>query len=303
MPGEKPGPTTGPLTVRTINFETTADEYPHRMAKIAKEIADDRQTTDNEPVPELIGLEEARENMTNCQGGGLWTSTVNGSKCFAALQKDLGQGTFGSFYDGVSYPAWFDPDLGGGAVWSKGFSVLQRNRWNIGPGIEGTTNYDRYLLEVELLHERSAGHLRFYVTHLYPGHTAERRRIRKDQALELINKVLSRASQHDLPPILVGDFNFDSFDEDAAILIGNHFWRAPLLVKAACGPQPDSSYDIVYIGKKASFPYSRGTYRLGRLRKVDLSPTLSDHNSLGQVMWVEAKQEREPWADPSIACP
>lgn len=293
----------GPITVRTINFETTRDQYPERMQKIAKKVANDRQVIGGERVPELIGMEELREKMTKCQGGGLWETTVTGARCFAALQKDLGQGTFGWFFDGVSYPGWFDPDEGGGAAWSDGFEVLQKNRWNIGPGIEGTTNYDRYLIEVELLHQKSKRRLRFYVTHFYPGHTAERREYRKVQASELIEKVLARATDGDLPPLLVGDFNFDSFEEDGSILLNGHFTRAPVLVAAACGSQPDSAYDIVYVAKKSSFPRSKGTYRLGRLRKLTLNPDLSDHNSLGQVMWVEPKQEREPWADPAVACP
>lgn len=207
--------------------------------------------------------------MTNCQASALRDRKPNAAKCFAGLLADRYKRPVHSASRSIVFGN--DWKLILGATMRIGPGRVAREAWG--------TNYDRDLDEALLVHRTSGMKVRLYNTHFWPGGN-EKKWVRKAQANDLVKLVRQRAQYGELPPILVGDFNYTSSEESERI-IGRIFSVAAR-----------DSIDVVYVGRPTTFTKAHGKITVkDPSRTIPLtkyryrSTTLSDvHNSPGVVL-------------------
>jgi hypothetical protein len=139
--------------------------------------------------------------------------------------------------------------------------------------------------------------VRFYTTHLWPGPLRDE--IRQNQVADLIQIIHARVQDGELPPIVVGDFNagrvYADSDEDTPLstrMLEEHFWRPIDEIHEACGAPGWTGVDIVYIGRRSSFPGTVGGYSTAYRHSFDATQMtcdgemLSDHPAEGVALFI-----------------
>lgn len=261
--------------VKRLDKDCPGDEYRWRLRGIA-----DKLKTNYPAAVDLVGLQEVA-GETSCL---LTTKKVHGPACFA---KELGQaysdaGTAGLYSTGNQV----------GIVVGGEWEVLGWGYWEVGWWFD-----KRYLIETRLRHKTKGYLLRFYSTHVSNTSAGKRER----QIRDVVAKVRDRASSGELPPIVVGDFNasrdFSTGEAETSVrLMEAHFWR-PIDSTKPTGKLP---IDMVYVGKKSSFPnsvknfepvqpplYVRLTQKPGTVPGYPNFPyQLTDHDAHGYVLKV-----------------
>ncbi len=283
----------GDLIIRTINVHHGAVDYPLRLHGIAQELYRDYPGQIG-----LIGIQElARGRMTDCLRGKFYD---NGAKCLAAeLTLLYGQ----KAETGIPEKDWWkNIQEGLGVVVDDNWRIIDTKSWSLGS--------NRTLLEVFLEHKTKGYKLRFYDTHfssnvdvkwyqkLWYGYSSPRdegEKRRSEQASRLIRIVMERAKPGELPPVVVGDFNagrnFVNGSAEASVKkMEEHFWRPLDNFSNSCTGY--TVRDLIYIGKKESFPDSRGRFQLVKWHRVLMHrkpvlvngkrlDELTDHNAEG----------------------
>ena len=281
------------LIIRTINVHHGAADYLLRLRGIAQELHRD--------YPDQIGLigiqELARGRMTDCLRGELYD---NGAKCLAAELTFL----YGQKAEArISKKDWWkNIQEGLGVIVDDNWKIIDTKSWSIGN--------NRALLEVFLEHKTKGCKLRFYNTHfssnvdvkwyqkLWYGHKSSRdegEKRRSAQASKVIRIVTERAKPGELPPVVVGDFNagrnFVTGRAEASVQkMEEHFWQPLDNFSNSCTGY--TVRDLIYIGKKESFPDSRGRFQLVKWHRVQMHrkplvvngrrlDELTDHNAEG----------------------
>jgi hypothetical protein len=291
------------FAVRTINFWQTAPHYPMRIHGLASVVhADDPQS------PGLIGIQEVKAELGRCYAvePGLWAraSDRSGQRCFAAELSTL----FGESVDGHFRNKPID-DYGVGAVAGDEWWILARESWRIGTWGFGNNNmlkfgdYRHPLVELALEHKETGRRLRFYSAYFVPGRNNEH--LRLPQAQALVEIVRSRATPGELPPIVVGDFNAErTYSGDGGAppnvqLLEEHFWRPIDVHQRRTGGLSASGIDLVYIGRKASFPESQGYFDVLDGNYWISAEGNSDHNIVGALLQTaDSVQTEEPvWTE------
>ena len=228
----------------------------------------DNKTAGHRYSPGLIGLQEVKGSMKNCHALALRNKKPNGAKCFAGLLTDQFERPVHSTNRAI--------------VFGNEWKLLSRKTMRIGPGRVGRefwgTNYDRDLYEALLQHKASGLKVRFYDTHFWPG-KEKKKWVRKVQAKDLVKLVKKRAQYGELPPILVGDFNYTA-NEDSERIINQYF-------KVAAR----ESIDVVYVGRPSIFTKAHGKITVKNpSRNLILkdhtynTKEFSDHNSPGALL-------------------
>jgi hypothetical protein len=276
----------GDLIIRTINVHHGAADYPLRLRGIAQALYGDYPGQIG-----LIGMQElARGRMTDCTRGKLCD---NGAKCLASELTFL----YGQKAE-ARIPEkdwWKDIQEGLGIIVDDNWRIIDTKSWSIGNG--------RSLLEVFLEHKTKGYRLRFYDTHFssnvdlkwyqklwygYKSSLDEGEKRRSAQAHKLVRIVTERAKPGELPPVVVGDFNagrdYVTGRTEASVgKMEKHFWRPLDNFSNYC-----TGYrvrDLIYIGKKESFPYSRGRFQLVKWHRVQMhkKPVLVDGHRLDEL--------------------
>lgn len=269
------------LIVRTVNFHGIGIHYPKRVKGISEKFYNDWPSNIG-----LIGMQEVRDTMRRCPGFNI-SDTIAGVKCFAKI---IGKKFDSSYTWAKSGPL--------GIVTSSNWIKLSSKSWVLGKdsmrhfGNRAT----RYLLEVKLRHKTHDWILRFYTTHLSHGDQESQR----NEQIDNLNAIISnRILAGELPPIVVGDFNFRPHTESSSNSRMNDNFSLANLQAVGCdeGKPTKTKIDHVWIGKKESFPNTVGHYMpirfittTGKDNGIDLKSNytvgdytgeLSDHNSPG----------------------
>jgi len=257
------------LVVRTVNTIARWPDYPNRLSGI-----DELFETDWQYQIGAIGMQEVKEEMNSCPAG---ASNVHGTKCFAAiLAQDFGHPTTWTAKGAVGVVA--------GSEWQ----VIAYSGWELGKdswqhfGNRST----RYLNEALLRHRGNGWVLRFYNTHLSHGDQLEQRQDQIDKLLGIITTRQRAAGE--LPPVLVGDFNFRPSSEAASFNKLNASFRLINTEALGCtaGKPTRVGIDQIWVGRRPAFPTSTGTLTLLRWHTsssgngIELDG-LSDHDSPG----------------------
>ena len=227
------------LMVRTVNTHRNKPHYPIRLRGIAHKFKDD--------FPHQVGLiamQETASSMSGCLSG---RSKNNGPKCLA--------GELSRLFPGTS-TGRFSQRNQVGFVAGPDWRVIAKSHWELGRWLSR-----RYLIEAYLEHRPTGHRIRFYSTH--HSNTAADKRFR--QAKDTAQIIRQRAQAGELPPIVVGDFNagrsFDGGTPEASVRrMEQHFWRPVNALAFGPGRANGTGIDIVYIGKKSSFPNSVGNF-------------------------------------------
>jgi hypothetical protein len=148
------------------------------------------------------------------------------------------------------------------------------------PDTDINWTWARKLQMVLLRHRRTKLRLRFYCTHFSPGSDGEDKKKRSSQAARLVEKVQEWTSEADqLPPIVVGDFNarrvYGQPAEDSIEVLEKHF-RRPLDDVAAQNNLTQTLIDIVWIGRKQSFPHITHDFQTLELRRIPMKDLAVD---------------------------
>ena len=272
------------LLVRTMNTHRSAPHYPIRLRGIAQKFHQDWSGQVG-----LIGLQEVKGKMTGCKTG---RARTNGARCMAAeLSSLFGVEAHGRYSTGNEV----------GLVIGGSWRIISKEHWELGRWLDR-----RYLIETLIEHKSAGYRLRFYSTHL--SNTSKDKRSR--QAKDVVAKVRERAKTGELPPIVVGDFNagrnfVTGEAEDSVRKMEAHFWRPIDTLNLGPNPITGTGIDIIYIGKKSSFPNSRGLFRPVQRRHIpmagipasvvghpEFTDELTDHHSEGFTFKIEGAL---PW--------
>jgi hypothetical protein len=215
-------------------------DYPRRLALAAEKL--------DEAWPhqlDLIGLQEAGDKVVGCATGGSGKHSV--TACFAAL---LGR-RFGASLRFVEHHelgiVWDDDrwaTVPGGGAWRIGRRRLLFARRGVDFGAV------RYLLGVKLRHRETGRVLAFFTTHL--ANDERRRSEREGQIDRLLAIVERQVGPGELPPILVGDFNFRADERASYERLNRRCWLANEAVSGEV--RPPVGVDHVWVGRPERFP-------------------------------------------------
>lgn len=279
------------LVVRTVNLFGTKrsegdnpDSYhsmPRATIGIAEKFHDDWPHEIG-----VIGTQETKRVMNSCPClGGI----VHGAECLAEQLSEE--------YNGELYRYAYYQRLS--VIVGKNWRIVSFDGWKIGEDdILAWSKSSRYLLEAKLESRGSPKRvLRFYTTHL--SHRADNSRNRGKQIDNIIFLIRDRQRPNELPPIIVGDFNFRIGHESSNYLkLAKHFYFMNLEA-AHCSDSSSWDYGIdhIWVGKRSTFSNSKGTYIPLRYHKTPgyntgirlrsnysvqgRSKKLSDHDSPG----------------------
>ena len=291
--------------VRTINLHHSAADYPLRIRGIAQEFYRN--------YPHHIGLisiqELKKRKMTDCLSG---ESFDNGATCLAAELALL----YGQKADvRISDRHWLQLNAGGlGVIADDNWKIIGTKTWSIGD--------DRFLMEVFLEHKTEGYRLRFYNTHLSMygsvkwyekilyGYTSGKDKGQKKRSMQvskIIEIVRDRAKPGELSPIVAGDFNagqnFVTGETEASVrMMEAHFQRQIDGFREYCSDYTVT--DNIYIGKKETFPESKGYFQLLKWHRIymDKKPVLvdgkrinelTDHNAEGFSFTISIKPDKD----------
>ncbi len=203
----------------------------------------------------IIGIQQTMTDM-DCPTG----SGMNGTSCFARLltrqfTKVRSHASAAAAIGRIHSLKWWPIELG---IIAGGWRIRSTTSWIIGRdklpaewltslfgGKRGTI---RYLQEAELAQDRSERVLRFYTTHLSHNFADKNRddyRHAQVQAIRAI--VLGRVGAGELPPIVVGDFNFGADNPENTMSLDFELGHT-------------SGIDQIWLGRKKSFPQTTGGY-------------------------------------------
>jgi len=293
------------LLVRTINLHHSAADYPLRIRGIAQEFYHN--------YPHQIGLisiqELKKRKMSDCLCG---ESFDNGAKCLAAeLALRYGQ----KAHARISERYRLQENAGGlGVIADDNWKIMGTKTWSIGD--------DRFLMEVFLEHKTEGYRLRFYNAHLsiygsvkwyekilygYTSGKDKGQKRRSIQVSKIIEIVRDRAKPGELPPIVAGDFNagqnFVTGETEVSVrMMEAHFQRQIDGFREYCSDYTVT--DNIYIGKKETFPESKGYFQLLKWHRIymDKKPVLvggkridelTDHNAEGFSFTIIIKPDKD----------
>ena len=263
---------TNSVNVWTLNTEGDDPHYPIRLRGIAQKL----QAYDANVG--LIGLQQL-EPMSGCKKD---NTAKNGAKCLARELDALFNGKVDGWKEGHN-----------GAIADDNWIYLGKDHFDLDS--ESPDAQDQ-VAEIRLQHNSTGYKLRLYSTRFATGDRSLRRR---EQAKQLTKLIINRHEAGWLPPIVVGDFNtgisnFGTEQEEkehSVRIMEENFWR-PLDHLFACENFSDitgrtgTSIDLIYIGKKSSFPNSTGGFRPLKELFINLqtSQTVEGHpNFYGQL--------------------
>ena len=238
------------MLVRTVNTQSyigdNANKNPIRLKGIAKKIHEDYQGQIG-----LVGMQEAKGDMTGCK---IDRTLNNAAQCLAGELAFLFESNAQGRHTGG------DMDVESGIVVGNNWKIISSKHWGIHSTFFGIGSGHRKLIEVLVKHKTTGVRLRFYSTHLSPNDKSKDER--ENQATEIIKKIKERAKMGELPPIVVGDFNagrnFRTGEAEKSVrMIENDFWRP---IDSFISDSTGTGVNIVYIGRKSSFPNSNGKY-------------------------------------------
>ncbi len=272
------------LVVRSYNtlYAKGADElnfpaYPVRLARAAKAFHDDW----NSQVG-IIGLQEASDVVRGCIPS--HDRVLSVTSCFAKHLANQYQRTLQSCSLNELGVVWDD------AIWQivpgPGWPVLGWGGWKIG---RRPINFwrdlfgwggDAYLQGVRLRHRERGWILSFFNTHLAPSRRGyppqhEKNRDRVEARSKQIDKLLSiidpLIDEGELPPVLVGDFNFTP---DERVNYDRLNRRFALANEEGLGCLPNGypaaiDIDHIWVGRREHFSQTTGTLRALRYHVSD----------------------------------
>jgi endonuclease/exonuclease/phosphatase family metal-dependent hydrolase len=281
------------LTVRTVNMASSQlDDYNMRQWGIAQQFKIDWASGQD-----IIGIQEAKENMSDCVAG---VTQTTGASCFGSA---MAQNGLGPSYSVVRTEASGSSQLG--IIIGKDWKLLASEGWRLGKdslrhlGSRST----RRLIEAVVRHKDHGWTLRFYTTHL--SHGADQKEQRLDQIDRLREIIAERVDPGELPPVVVGDFNFRKEESESYQKMNAHFQLVNELAIGCLtdGKPTEAGIDHIWVGRKTAFPQTTGTFvplryhttaangsgvDLKSQRTVDpvrgqpaYTGALSDHNSPG----------------------
>ena len=246
------------LVVRSINVEGTSNfivgdpglDFRLRLQAFAELFRSDWPFSIG-----VIGVQQTKTDLTNCPFA---PEVDNGTRCFSrAIQREYSSLGAASRTAAAVGSTVKEIELG---VIAGGDWVIEGNvSWAIGKDVLaaewltqwfGKTGGSRYLQEVALRHLEKGWRLRFYSTHL--SHNAGDRNHddeRRSQIENIKRTVKSQALPGELPPIVVGDFNFGA----------NHAKNTMSSDFSLAHEAYESEIDQIWVGNLAAFPQARGT--------------------------------------------
>lgn len=277
--------------VRTVNTLGKKPDYGYRLRGIANKFYEDWPSEIG-----LIGMQEVGSTIevefsshgisnisSNCR---VSPRHFSGAKCLADEMSSLfGINAYGKQTSG-------DTDVEPGIIIEDDWEVLDHDYWGIHSTFGTVGEGHRKLIMLHLRHRARGFELRFYSTHFTPGDDGGIPYIRKSssderayQAQKVIDIVKEQARSGELPPIVVGDFNAernlpDGAAEESVEIMERDFWRPIDIYKPA-----STGIDIIYIGRKESFPASMGNFLPIERRRVEFAhvPTTVDSRSFEQL--------------------
>jgi hypothetical protein len=220
--------------------------------------------SDSPQAQGLIGMQEVGASVSGCPNSPL---VVDGAACLAASMETRYDKRAASTYSDnlglVVGPEW---ELLG----QQSFSLSTHD-----DSVDPFRTFVRYLLETLLRSKTTGSTIRVYVTHLQVDEKhdlwgfGDAEPIRNDEIKQLSQIIRGRAMLGELPPIIVGDFNFSQTGEQSSFNLMSKYFK----LVGENGP------DHIWFGGRGSFPISKGL--VGELTRhvVYLTPTLTDHNS------------------------
>lgn len=232
------------LIIRTANLKSSWDHFPQRMKGIAETFYIDWPY--NNQIG-LIGVQEAGKKQ--CCGD----TEIQGTKCLTGFIEEAFDKE-ADFFQENNIGIIVDGDW---IIESHKYKKLGQDSWNMaqGPLLERS---ERGVIEVVVSHKSKPWKLRFYNLHL--SHKEEQEDQRLEQIENLINWISGRVQEGELPPIVVGDFNFKySLENNCYKKMCMGGFR---LLWPGNGRSPD--IDQIWWGKKESFPQTKGSYILLR---------------------------------------
>jgi hypothetical protein len=281
------------LIIRTINLHHSAADYALRIRGIAQKFYHDYPHQIG-----LIGIQELKKRkMTDCMAGEYYD---NGASCLAA---ELALLYSQKAHARISERHKLQQNAGGlGVIADEDWKIIGTKTWSIGD--------NRFLMEVFLKHKKEGYRLRFYNTHLsiygrakwyekilygYKSGKNKGQKKRSIQAGKIIEILRDRAKPGELPPIIAGDFNagldFVTGETESSVRkFEEHFQRQIDGFRDHCSDYKVT--DHIYIGRKKTFPTSRGSFQLLKWHRIymDKRPVfvdgkkideLTDHNAEG----------------------
>ena len=267
------------LVVRTVNTKQEDEQYPKRLEGIAGEFFADWPKQAG-----VIGMQEVKTNMDRCP---FHPADAHGADCFARIMKNT--------YSLASASAVHRDPLG--IVAAGDWEITASDNWELGKDDIGHlgARSTRYLLEATVRDRTKGWAFRMYTTHLSHGDQLSQRH---DELDKIVDHILSRNKIGEMPPILVGDFNFQEHEEpDSYAKLNRYFWLVNDAAWHCLGGQPvTTGIDQIWVGRYESFPH-RESLKLIRFhtgaegngivlkspKVVDgvSLPRLTDHNSPG----------------------
>lgn len=210
--------------------------------------------------PESFGVNALQEDAdAQCSGD---PAEVRGAACFMELMRQRY-----SLPGTIVRAHWMRGPLSvivGGAPWRLGDRY---HAYRIGEDPGWFDDDDRWVLETEL--SGGLGKFKFYTTHL--SHTDDAAN-RLRQITQLRESVKATVETGDLPPIVVGDFNFavkkdGTSDQPQNFQAMSQDFYLATKAGAFCydGVHGGAPVDQIWIGRHSSFPQTRGVFRAVRL--------------------------------------
>src|SRR6266496_1787005 len=282
------------MLARTVNTKGSDPDYTRRFYGIVREFHAEWPSAIG-----IVGLQEVHsglEDMIDCYGvtaadGWQAGHVVN---CFGYQ--------FIKQYDSSVTWAWHGTL---GIIVGHPWKIASTKGWEIGKdSIKMLGNRStRYLLEAKLENSATNDKVRVYVTHLsHHSDKSAQHDQRSDQIDNIIDHVTDRWTSGELPPLLIGDFNFHPNDErDNYNKLHNHFSLATksFVGCTSNGNPTEIGVDHIWVGRRTSFPSNIGKLNAVRyhntagsagkgIRLKDQAkvggkclPRLTDHDSPG----------------------
>jgi endonuclease/exonuclease/phosphatase family metal-dependent hydrolase len=280
------------LVARSVNTKGSDAHYPLRLSGIATAFHDDWPNHVG-----IIGMQEVRASMDRCPVG---SGNINGAACFARVLASQ----FGEAATEVHYSA--APNLG--IVVGGEWQIISSTSWKLGTDRDkyGPNPSERSLLEALVQHKTQPWRFRFYSTHL--SHHADQIEQRQSQIDKLRQLIKGRPRDKELPPIVVGDFNFIPVEEPSSYDKMNADFHLVNEAALGCddrGRPIQAGIDQIWVGRYTSFLRDRD-FEPVRYHTVlstwgngldlttprvvgDYNGRLTDHNSPGFSFRIEAR--------------
>jgi hypothetical protein len=253
------------LVVRTYNvLEREAAEkkgfhkpYNERLDAAARLFLEDWK-----PSPGIVALQEAADSLRLCEQnmpGDTKVTTCLAVKLGKLFGRPMERATTGQDL-GITWPADDWLRMPGGGVWKLP---------PIKQGFMGLNHAHSYIQAIKLIHRQKKWRVTIVNTHLahnsWPakdGSVKDRSDVRARQLDKLLPIIDGIVTNGELPPILVGDFNFDYHETPNVRRVQQRFSlaNAPGIAALSDGRPTRTSVDHIWTGRPDHFSRTAGEW-------------------------------------------